>query len=63
MILAERLFMFFHIISYKWVDGKSVHSVQQIEEKISNFDHVEADLIALNADEDSHVLYNGQSRK
>ena len=55
--------MFFHIISYKWVDGKSVHSVQQIEEKISNFDHVEADLIALNADEDSHVLYNGQSRK
>ena len=34
--------------------------VQTIEEKINNFDYAEADLIALNADEDEKILYNGQ---
>ena len=30
------------------------------EEKFNNFDYGEADLIELNADEDDHVLFNGQ---
>ena len=34
--------------------------VQTIEEKINNFDYDEADLIALNADEDDHIFFNGQ---
>ena len=32
----------------------------EIEEKISNFDYAEADLIALNADQDDHILYKSQ---
>ena len=34
--------------------------VQTIEEKINNFDYDEADLIALNVDEDDHIFFNGQ---
>ena len=30
------------------------------EEKFNNFDYGEADLIELNADEDDHILFNGQ---
>ena len=31
--------------------------------KINNFDYAEADLIALNAGKDDHLLYNGQLTK
>ena len=37
-----------------------MYHVQTIVGKINNFDHAEADLIALNADKDDHILYNGQ---
>ena len=36
------------------------YHVQAIEEKINKFDYTEADLIALNADKDEHILYNIQ---
>ena len=37
-----------------------MYHVQTIEEKINNSDYAEADLISLNADEDDHILCNGQ---
>ena len=37
-----------------------MYHVQTIVGKINNFDYAEADLIALNADKDDHILYNGQ---
>ena len=36
------------------------YHVQKIAGKINNFDYAEADLIALNADKDDHILCNGQ---
>lgn len=36
------------------------YHVQAIEKKFNNFDYAEADLIVLNADDDEHILYNGQ---
>ena len=36
------------------------YHVQAIEEKINKSDYAEADLIALNADKDEHILYNIQ---
>ena len=37
-----------------------MHHVQTVEEKINKFDYAEADSIALNVDEDDHILYNGK---
>ena len=36
------------------------YHVEAIEKKINNFDYAEADLIALSADEDENILYDGQ---
>ena len=36
------------------------YHVQAIEEKINNSDYAEAELVALIADEDEHILYNNQ---
>ena len=38
--------------------GLVEYDVQAIEEEINKFDYAEADLIALNADKDEHILYN-----
>ena len=37
-----------------------MYHIQTIEEKVNNFDYAETDLIALNAEEDDHILYPGQ---
>ena len=104
LTLVERLFMFVHTISWKWVDRKSrtfqtmtrttlkfTFSIEflgeiyatliwqevdvswkiltlswpqkealTIDEKSNKFYYVEADLMALNADKDEHILYNVQ---
>ena len=36
------------------------YHVQAIEEKINKFNYAKADLIAINADKDEHILYNIQ---
>ena len=37
-----------------------IYHIQTTEKKINNSDYAEADLIALNAEEDDDILYTGQ---